>query len=82
MDGFLDAKVENGDFISLRIARAMRAVHIGEAAEIMLASAVDKYNSHFRKDSVLELLIHDTDGHVLHAIILGSNGKTPSCPSD
>ena len=30
-----------GDYISLRTKRAMMAVHIGEAAEIMLASAVD-----------------------------------------
>ena len=36
----LDVKV-NGDCNSLRMNRAMMAVHIGEAAEIMLASAVD-----------------------------------------
>ena len=31
----------NFNFHSLRMTRAMRAVHIGDAAEIMLASAVD-----------------------------------------
>ena len=36
----MDVKA-NGDCISLRMNRAMMAVHIGEAAEIMLASAVD-----------------------------------------
>ena len=40
MDGLMDVKV-NADSISLRMNRAMMAVHIGEAAEIMLASAVD-----------------------------------------
>ena len=40
LDGLMDV-MANGDCISLRMNRAMMAVHIGDAAEIMLASAVD-----------------------------------------